>query len=449
MSKTIKLRKGYDIRLSGTAPKFEMAEFQSRIFAIKPKDFYGLVPRLLVEQGSEVKAGSPLFQDKANESIVFTSPVSGEVVEIIRGERRVILEIRILADSKNEFVDFGKSNPKDLNAEEIKSKLLSSGCWTLIRQRPFNKVPQTEITPKNIFISGFDSTPYATDLEYVVTGEEQNLQTGIDALCKLTQGKIYLGLSKKQEGNSIFEKLHNVETTYFEGPHPAGNVGVQIHHTAPINKDETVWTISPQDLVTIGKLFNQGVYDTNRLFSISGDPVKKRGYFRSYIGAQVTKAIENNLSNEHVRIISGNPLTGDKINKDGFIGTFHNSISVIEEGDEPEFFGWLFPTYKRPSLSKTFTSYMQPQAEYKVNTNMHGEERAFVMSGEYDKVLPMDILPLQFFKACYTFDIDNMEGLGIYEIVEEDIALCEFVCTSKMPLQQILREAIIYLEKES
>ncbi|MCO5252877.1 MAG: Na(+)-translocating NADH-quinone reductase subunit A [Bacteroidetes bacterium] len=449
MSKTIKLRKGYDIRLSGEAPRFEQTNYQSRLFAIKPPDYNGLTPRLIVEQGSEVKAGSVLFQDKTDETIQFTSPVSGEIVDIVRGERRVILEILILADSKNEFIDFGKANPNDLSSEEIKSKLLASGCWTLMRQRPFNKVPQTQLTPKNIFISGFDSAPFATNIEYAVSNELANMQTAIDALRKLTDGKVYLGLSTAQKQHSVFTKLNGVEITYFEGPHPAGNVGVQIHHTAPINKDEVVWTISPQDLVTIGRLFNQGIYDTQRLFSISGDVVRKKGYFRSYLGAQVTKAIENNLLNEHVRIISGNPLTGTKVSRDGFIGTFQNSISVIEEGDEPEFFGWLCPTYKRPSLSRTFTSFMHPQEEYQVNTNMHGEARAFVMSGEYDKVLPMDVLPLQFFKACYTFDLNNMEGLGIYEVVEEDIALCEFICTSKMPLQQILREAINYLEKES
>lgn len=449
MSNTIKLRKGYDIKLTGTATKFELPSFSSRVFAVKPPDFKGLIPRLMVEQGSEVKAGSPIFHDKADDKVIFTSPVSGEIVEIVRGERRVILEIHILADAKNEFVDFGKANPSTLSAEEIKSKLLQSGCWTLIRQRPFNKVPQTELTPKNIFISGFDSSPYATDLEFAVAGEEQQLQTAIDALSKITEGKIYVGLSVAQKGHSIFEKLHNVVITYFDGPHPAGNVGIQIHHTAPINKDETVWTVNAQDLVTIGRLFNNGVYDTSRFFSISGNLVNKRGYFKSNIGCQVSNVLENNIQNKAVRIISGNPLTGDKIDINGFISTFHTSISVIEEGTEPEFFGWLFPSYKRPSLSKTFTSYMNPQTEYNVNTNMHGEERAFVVSGEYEKVLPMDILPLQLMKACYTFDINNMEGLGIYEIVEEDIALCEFVCTSKMPLQQILREAITYLESES
>jgi Na+-transporting NADH:ubiquinone oxidoreductase subunit A len=449
MARTIKLRKGYDIKLVGEAPRFELNAEQPKLFAIKPADFNGLTPRLIVEQGAEVKAGDPLFHEKSDESILFTSPVSGEVVEIVRGARRAIQEIRILSDSKVEFKDFGKASPADLSAAEIKAKLLQSGAWTLLRQRPYNRVAKTSDKPKNIFISGFDSAPFGINVEYTVHNSKSNLQHAVDALAKLTEGKIYIGLSIQQKGNSVFESLKNVEITYFDGPHPAGLVGIQIHHTAPINKGDVVWTISAQDLLVVGRLFEEGVYNTERWIALAGADVKRKGYFKTYIGAQVSNLFQNNLSNEHVRIISGNPLNGDTIIKDGFVGTYHQTLCTIEEGDEPELFGWLLPSYPRPSLSKTFPAYIFPNAQYRVNTNMHGEERAFVMTGEYEKVTPMDILPMQLFKACLANDIDNMEALGIYEVVEEDIALCEFICTSKLPLQNILRDGLNYLENEA
>jgi len=449
MARTIKLRKGYDIKLVGEAPRFELTVEKPRLFAVKPTDFNGLTPRLIVEQGSEVKAGDPLFHDKSNESILFTSPVSGEVVEIVRGARRAIQEIRILADAKNEYKDFGKANPADLSSEEIKSKLLQSGCWTLLRQRPFNSLAKLDVTPKHIFISGFDSSPFPIDIEYAVSGKGNYLQTAVNALGKLTSGRVHIGLSIAQKNGSPFEKLKDAVITYYDGPHPAGLVGIQIHHTAPINKGEEVWTLNAQDLITIGRLFEEGQYNTERLIAVCGADIRKKGYVRTFLGAQVSTMLENNLNNSHVRIISGNPLTGTKIMKDGFVGTYQHSVSVIEEGEEPEFLGWLLPSYPRPSFSKTFPSYIFPNAKYRVNTGMYGEERAFVITGEYEKVLPMDILPMQLFKACLANDIDNMEALGIYELVEEDIALCEFICTSKMPLQSILREGLNFLENEA
>lgn len=449
MARTVKLRKGYDIRLVGEAPKFELTVEQPKLFAIKPTDFNGLTPRLLVEQGNEVKAGDALFHDKSDESLVFTSPVSGEIVEIVRGARRAILEVKILADTQNTYKDFGKESVENLDAAAIIQKLKQSGAWTFIRQRPFNRLVQFENTPQNIFISGFDSAPYGVDYEFILKGQTSTLQVAVDALAKLCSGKVYFGLSLAQKGNSVFEGLKNCVITYFDGPHPSGNVGVQIHHTAPINKGDIVWTVNPQDLLVIGRLFADGIYNTERLIAISGDELKKKGYIRTYSGAQITPFIENNLNNGHVRIISGNPLTGEKINKDGFIGAYHHVISVLEEGDEPELFGWLLPSYPRPSFSRTFPAFISPMTKYKVNTNMHGEERAFVVTGEYEKVLPMDILPMQLFKACLANDIDNMEALGIYEVVEEDIALCEFICTSKLPLQTILREGLNYLENEA
>jgi Na+-transporting NADH:ubiquinone oxidoreductase subunit A len=380
---------------------------------------------------------------------VFTSPVSGEVVEIVRGARRAIQEIKILADSKNVYKDFGKENIDNLDSSAIISKLKNSGAWAFLRQRPFNRLVQFQIVPNNIFISGFDSAPYAVDYDFALKGQTEYLQVAVNALAKLTSGKVYIGLSLAQKGNSIFEGIKNCVITYFDGPHPAGNVGVQIHHTAPINKGDVVWTINPQDLLVIGRLFAEGIYNTERMIALAGDELKRKGYVRSFQGAQISNFLAQNLNKNHVRIISGNPLTGDKINNDSFLGFYHHVVSVLEEGDEPELFGWLLPSYPRPSFSRTFPAFISPMTNYKVNTNMHGEERAFVVTGEYEKVLPMDVLPMQLFKACLANDIDNMEALGIYEVVEEDIALCEFICTSKLPLQSILRDGLNYLENEA
>jgi Na+-transporting NADH:ubiquinone oxidoreductase subunit A len=449
MAQTIRLKKGYDIKLEGEAPRFDLHFEQSRLFAIKPTDFRGLTPRLLVEEGSEVKAGDPLFHDKSSEKLLFTSPVSGEIVEIRRGARRAIQEIIILSDQQLAFKDFGKSDPLQMNSDEILDKLLESGCWTFIRQRPYNRIMQLDKKPVNIFISGFDSSPYGGNVEFCLEGQREHLQSAISALATLTTGKVYIGLSLSQKGKSIFEGIRDAEINYFDGPHPSGMVGVQIHHISPINKGEVVWTVMPQDLVCIGKLFNLGQFNTERKFSLSGTELNKRGYFTSYLGAQVVPILGSNLKNEHVRVISGSPLTGSKIVQDGFIGYYHSGVCIIEEGDEAELLGWLIPSYPRPSLSRTFPAFISPQTKYKVNTNMHGEERAFVVTGEYEKVLPMDILPVPFFKACLAHDIDNLEALGIYELVEEDIALCEFVCTSKMPLQDILREALQFVESEA
>jgi Na+-transporting NADH:ubiquinone oxidoreductase subunit A len=449
MAKMIKLTKGYDIKLLGDAPAF-VKEFESpRLFAVKPLDFKGITPRLKVEVGNEVKAGDVLFHDKRRENILFTAPVSGEVVEVKRGARRVIEEIKILSDSKSEFVNFTAADPNDLSEEEIKDKILKSGCWPFLRNRPFNTVPDPEVKPRDIFISCFDSAPLAPNYNFILEGKKQLMQTAITALLKLTDGKIYLGLSAGQKGIETFSGLKDVEIYYFDGPHPAGNVGVQIHNVKPINKGETVWTINPQDLLIIGRLFFEGKYNTEKLIAICGNEFKTRGYIKTMMGAQVSTVVKGNLNQTHVRIISGNVLTGTKIEKDGFIGHFDNCITAIEEGDEPEFFGWILPSYPRPSYSKTMPAFLSPETKYKVNTSMHGEERAFVITGEYEKVLPMDVLPMQLFKACLAKDIDNMEGLGIYELVEEDVALCEFICTSKLPLQEILSEGLEYVEKEA
>jgi Na+-transporting NADH:ubiquinone oxidoreductase subunit A len=450
MAKTVKLTKGYDIKLEGEALRFIKTPALSRNFAIKPTDFRGIIPKLLVDIGSEVKVGDPLFHSKTNEKMVFTSPVSGEIVEINRGEKRVIEEIVILSDAKNNFVDFGAQNPNDMDRQAIIDKMLASGVWPFVRQRPFNKIANPEETPKSIFISGFDSAPLAPDYNYILEKEKADFQTGIDVLKKLTEGNVHLNLDKNRSNCPTLEEASGVQITKFDGPHPAGNVGVQIHHLDPvINRNDLVWTVNPQDLLIIGRLFNKGQFDSSKLIAVAGSEVKNKQYYKMSIGACVSPVLDNNTTEGHNRVILGNVLTGKHAQPNGYIGFYDQMLTVIPEGDKEEFLGWLIPTYPRPSISRTLPSFLMPEKKYKVNTGMHGEDRAFVVTGEYEKVLPMDILPVYLIKACMARDVENMESLGIYEVDEEDLALCEFVCTSKAPIQEIIREGLNYIETEA
>jgi Na+-transporting NADH:ubiquinone oxidoreductase subunit A len=448
MGKLIKLRRGKDIKLEGET-SLEMAPAQSiRNYAIKPTDFNGIVPKILVKPGDEVKAGTPLFHSKKNAEILFCSPVSGEIADVVRGDRRLVLEVRILADAVNKYESFPKENPSSLGREQILERLKQSGCWPLIRQRPFNIIADPQDEPKSIFISSFDTAPLAPDYNYILKDQAVEFQTGLNALVKLTAGKVYLNLKKGANNCDAFAKANGVETFEFEGPHPAGNVGIQIHHIDPINKGDVVWVVNPQDVAVIGRLFIEGRYINEKLIALAGSEVKNRKYHKVFSGASIETLVQNNISESKNRFISGNVLTGTQIEQAGYLGFYDNVVTVIPEGDHYEFMGWLIPSYPRPSVSKTFPYYLTPDKKFKVNTNFHGEERAFVMTGEYDKVLPMDVLPVPLLKAILAADFDNMESLGIYEVVEEDLALCEFVCTSKINAQKILRDGLDMLMRE-
>lgn len=446
MANQIRLKKGYDIKLVGEATKEIVSTEAPKTYAIQPHEIRGLVPKLQVEVGSEVKCGSPLYFSKSQPDVFFTSPVSGEVVEIIRGEKRRILEVRILADGKLNYENFGAADPASLGRDGVKEKMLTSGLWAFLRQRPYNRVAETNVVPKNIFISGFDSAPLAPDLNFALKGRESHLQTGINALATLTDGKVYLGLNSKAE-NSTFASLTNVTVNHFEGPHPAGNVGIQIHHTAPINKGEVVWTINIQDLATLGKLFAEGIYDPERVVAITGSEIENPVYTKMRVGACLN-TLASKVKAGNVRIISGNVLFGSKVDINSYLGFFDQQITAIPEGDEPEFMGWILPSKARPSISKTFLSYLMPGKKYRVDTGMHGESRPFVVTNEYEKVLPMDIYPVQLLKAILAGDLEAMEALGIFEVVEEDLSLCEFVCTSKQPVQHILSDGLTLIERE-
>jgi Na+-transporting NADH:ubiquinone oxidoreductase subunit A len=448
MSKVIKLKKGLDIQIKGE-PAYNLEHIgKPETFAIKPADFHGLVPKLLVKVGDKVKAGTPLFFDKYQPEVLYVSPVGGEVTAVNRGERRRILEVVVTADRENLSEDFPRGNPQNLSSDEIKATLLKSGVWPAIISRPFSIVARPADQPKSIFISCFDSSPLAPDYDFVFKEEVDAWQTGIYALAKLTAGKVYLGLSVKKE-NKLFSETKGVEISWFDGPHPAGNVGIQIHAVSPINKGEIIWTIKPQDVIMIGRLFLTGKYDSSRVIALVGSEVKEPKYFRFWQGGSLSGLLKGKLNKGNVRIISGNVLTGTATGTDGYLGFFDSMVSVIPEGNYYEMFGWALPGLGKFSPSRTFFSWLgSKKKKYVLDANTHGEERAFVLSEEYDKVLPMDILPVYLLKAILANDIDAMEQLGIYEVIEEDLALCEYVCTSKIMVQSVLRKGISSIIKE-
>ena len=448
MSKTIKLKKGFDIPLAGKAEKKISGVAESGFYGVKPVDFPGLIPKLDVKPGDVVKAGSPLFHDKLKPEIMFTSPVSGSVISVERGDRRKILEI-VVEKKGNEFIDFGKSDPVSLPAEKVKEHLLKSGLWPAIRQRPYNIIARPADKPKSVFISGFDTAPLAPDYNFIIDNTPpEYFRAGITAVLKLTDGKVNLVLNGKEKPSPILTGCPGVEISYFSGPHPAGNPGVHIHHLDPVNKGETVWVINLQDLVAIGRLFIDGRYNPERIVALTGPEVNNPQYYKMLSGSAVTGIVRDNVKPGHLRYISGNVLTGRAIPADGFLGYYDSQVTVIPEGDYYEFFGWAAPGAKKFSFHRTFLSSFLPAKSYNFDTNLHGGERAFVMTGQYEKVVPMDIYPMQLFKAIMSGDIDLMENLGIYEIAEEDVALCEFICPSKIEIQSVVRKGLDLMNKE-
>ena len=449
MSRHIKIKKGLNIQLDGEAEKVIAHLPLAETFAIKPGDFIDLVPRLLVNQGDEVKAGTPLFYDKHNERVKICSPVSGEVIDIIRGEKRKILEIKILADKEIVYESFAIANPNELDRATIIESLLNSGTWPFIRQRPFNILANPDDIPKAIFISGFDSSPLGPDLNFIMQDAGEDFQTGLDALQKLTKGKVHLTLHGAHQHATCLKDAKGVQINTITGPHPAGNIGVQIHHIDPLNKGELIWYVQPQDVVIIGRLFNQGKFDASRIIALTGSRLKSPKYYKTILGSAVSNMLKDAGEKDGTnRIISGNVLTGKKISADGYINFYDTQVTVIPEGHEPEFMGWLAPGLNKFSKSRTFFSWLNSKKKYNLDTNMHGEERPFVITGQYEEVFPMDIYPVQLLKAVLIEDIELMESLGIYEVVEEDFALCEFVCTSKIESQDIIRRGLDLVRKE-
>lgn len=445
MARTIRLKKGLNIPIKGAAEKRLAGEADPMRFGVKPVDFPGLVPKLEVRAGDQVKAGSPLFHDKMHPEIKFTSPVSGTVMSVERGERRKILEV-IIDKSGNDFIDFGKADPSELSRDEIREHLLASGLWPAVRQRPYHVVALPGDVPKSIFITGFDTSPLAPDYEFIMKNSSMPLfNAGITALSKLTDGKVNLVLSSQ---NSVLADTPGVEISFISGPHPAGNVGVHIHHIDPVNKGETVWYVNLQDILTIGRLFSEGIYKSERIIALTGSEVVNAQYYRVTGGCSIAALVKGNTREGSLRYISGNVLTGTKIPGDGLLGYYDSQVTVIPEGDYSEFFGWADPGAGKYSFHKTNLSSILPKKEFRLDTNFHGGERAFVVTGKYEKVFPMDIYPMQLLKAVLAKDIDEMENLGIYEVAEEDFALCEFICPSKIEIQSIVRDGLELMMKE-
>ena len=444
----VRIRKGLDIRLKGKPEKNLISAPSTELFALKPTDFPGLIPKLSVKVDDAVNVGSPLFFDKYRPNVKFTSPVSGKVVAINRGERRKILEVVVKTDGRSSALPFKKGDPGTFSREEIIANLLSSGLWPFIRQRPFNVIANPEDKPRDIFISGFDSSPIAPDLNFILKDAADSFQYGINALANLTEGKVYLGVKEGTLEQSIYKKINNIEINEFSGPHPAGNVGIQIHHLNPINKGEVIWVINPQDIVNIGRLFEKGQLDPERIIALTGSEVKNPVYYKTILGSSVKEILENNITGLNLRYISGNVLTGTAISREGFIGFYDQQITVIPEGNYHEPFGWIMPRLNKFSTSMSYFSWMMPKKEFAIDTNLNGGKRNFVITGQYEKVLPMDIYPVELLKAILIEDFDLMENLGIYEVSEEDMALCEFVCTSKTEVQSILRNGFDFMLKE-
>ena len=447
MSQDIRIKKGLDIKLKGESEKVTENAVSSNLITLKPEDFHSIIPKLSVKVGVKVKAGESVFYNKANEDMKFASPVSGEIADIIRGEKRKILAIKITADNDQQFVDFGIKDPKAMKADEIKSHLLAAGCWPFIKQRPYDVIANPSITPKAIFISAYASAPLAADYDYVLAGKEKELQAAVTALSKLTSGSVHVSVGSKS--NSPLTGLNNISLHKVSGPHPSGNVGTQIAQINPVNKGEVVWTINPQDLVIIGELLLTGKFNAERIIALAGSSVAKPKYYKTVIGATISTIVEGKLVGDNNRIISGNILTGRKKSIKSNLGYYDNMVTVIPEGDDYELFGWTVPVFNKISTSRALTfSWMFPNKKFELNTNTNGEHRAFVVTGNYEEVFPIDIYPMQLLKACMYADLDEMEALGMYEVAPEDFALTEFVCVSKQPHQEIIRKGLDLMLKE-
>ncbi|WP_343328845.1 Na(+)-translocating NADH-quinone reductase subunit A [Polaribacter staleyi] len=447
MSRDIRIKKGLDIKLVGGAEKTTKSSTLSSIYAVKPEDFHGIIPKLIAKEGAEVKAGEALFYSKGDERILFPSPVSGKVVEIIRGARRKVLAMKIAADSNQEYKEFGTKDAAKMSAEEVKNHLFASGCWPFVKQRPYDVVANPNQAPKAIFVSGYASAPLAADLDYTLAGKEAELQAAITAVSKLTEGKVHVSVGANS--NSPLSSLTGVELHKVSGPHPSGNVSTQIAKIDPINKGEVVWVITPQDLVIIGELLLTGKFNATRTVALTGSKFSKPQYVTAIAGATIADVTAKNLENDNTRIISGNVLSGKQVKEDEFLGYYDNQITAIPEGDDYEFFGWTKPVFNKISTSRALTfSWLNPKKKYDLNTNTNGEHRAFVVTGSYEDVFPLDIYPMQLLKAFMYKDLDEMEALGGYEIAPEDFALTEFICVSKQPHQNIIREGLDLMREE-
>ena len=448
MANLIKLRKGLDIKLEGAAIETKVEIGKAKEYALQPDDFTGVVPKVVVREGDRVKAGEPLFVDKNCPDVRFASPVSGEVTEVVRGDRRKVLCVKVKADAEQEYAEFGKKDVSALSGDEVKQALLEAGLFGYINQLPYAVATNPTTAPKAIFVSALRDMPLAGKFEYELQGNEEAFQAGLTALSKMA--KTYLGIGLLQV-NEVLHKAKDVDVNIFDGRCPTGNVGVQVNHIDPVNKGEVVWTVDPTAVIFFGRLFLTGHVDLTRTVAIAGSEVSNPAYADVLVGTPLKDLLEGRLNKEdHVRIINGNPLTGRKDSLDGYLGAHTSEVCAIPEGDDnDEMLGWIMPRTKDFSVNRSYFSWLFPGKKYRLDARVKGGERHMIMSGEYDSVLPMDIFGEYLIKAIITGDIDRQEQLGIYEVSPEDFALAEFVDSSKLELQKIVREGLNLLRKEN
>lgn len=447
MANVIKIKKGLDIRLAGEAPKVDISSRMGSTFGVVPDHFHGFKPRLCVQVGDKVLVGSPVLQDKNHPEIFLTAPVSGEVVNVVRGLKRKILYVEIKADVTMEYKSFDTKGAVDSRADVLRL-LLDSGLFALIKQRPYDMIADPTVTPRDIFVTANFTAPLTADAMDLIRDDVQYLQVAVDALAKLTTGRVYVGTSV---GAGL--KLNSAEVYEIAGPHPAGNVGVMINHIKPINKGENVWTLSVSELALIGRFLATGRVDYSRKIVIAGSRLNTAGYTKVISGAEIAPILADKYDSKTAtrRVIDGDVLTGVQVEGEyRFLSPFSNIITVIPEGnDVHEMFGWAVPGFNKYSVSRTYPAFLTSKSRtYDIDARIQGGRRAIIVSNEYDKVFPMDIYPEQLIKATIAFDIDRMEELGIYEVAPEDFALCEFVDTSKLELQYIVRKGLDQLYKE-
>ena len=448
MSKDIRIRKGFNLNLEGEADKILVDINPSKTFALKPDDFFSTTPKLLVKEGEKVEKGTPLFFAKENPRIHFVSPVSGEVTAIVRGAKRKILEVVVTDDGANKSIKHEIPALENLDAEQTKEILLKAGAWPFITQRPYGTIAQPEDTPKAIFVSTYTTAPLDVDYDFLLKNNKADFQKGIDVLAKLSNN---VTVTADASFKGFFEKLSNADVVGVSGQHPAGNVGVQIHHLNPVNAGERIWVVNPEDVVNIGALFASGEFSAQRTVAVVGSSVKNPQYHKATIGASLTALMETVNVDDTVqnRYINGDVLSGTATSPEGYLSYYNNVFSIIPEGNQYRMFGWLpFVDNNIPSMSKTSLSWLFGKRKAKVNTNLNGEERALVVTGEMEQVLPMDIYPMQLIKACMIQDIERMEALGIYEVVPQDFALVDYASTSKIEAQEIIQEGIELMIKE-
>tara|TARA_B110000444_G_C18851980_1_gene606539 strand:- start:18377 stop:19723 length:1347 start_codon:yes stop_codon:yes gene_type:complete len=447
MSKDISLKKGANLNLAGKAKKSINEKSKSDFFAILPDNFFSLTPKLIIKEGEEVSKGSPIFYDKKNPSIQFVSPTSGIVSKINRVAKRKIESIIIEQQGDREITH---KIPKVLSRENIIDTLTISGCWPFIRQRPYNIIADPNDVPKQILISCFTSAPLDVDFDFILKNQQDDFQSGINILNNLVDNKIILTVAKNS--NSFFESISNVDVINITGPHPSSNPSVQIQKISPINMGDKIWVIRPEDVINISLLFKTGTYQAQRTVAVAGSSIKNPQYFKTKIGAQIDPLIKiaGIKYKSQMRFINGDVLSGSTTNKVGFLGFYNNLLSVIPEGNKYRMFGWLpFVDNSIPSLSRTSFSWLFSKKGYEIDTNLNGEERAIVVTGEMEKVFPMDIYPMQLLKVCMTGDIEKMEAFGIYEVVPEDFGLIDYANTSKIEAQEIISDAIELMIKEA